>query len=124
VWYDNQPLEVHLRDVFRQSGFKIPDDATNLKGFKGEADFHGDYSAAVTFSVRPDQIDAFMHLPAKHWKRPNDFKQFEKTSSFNFGGLDVPAGSYVIEERFPSDYYRIYVVNRKTSTIYFYVCST
>jgi hypothetical protein len=124
VRYDNLPLEVHLRDVFRQSGFKVPDDAINLKGYKGEADFHGDYSATVTFSVRPDQIDSFMHLPADHWKQPNEFKPYETMENFNFGGLEVPSGSYVIEERFPSDYYRIYAVNKVTNTIYFYMYST
>jgi hypothetical protein len=124
VWYDNQPLEVHLRDVFRRTGFMIPDDVTNLKGFKGETDFHGDFSAGVTFSVRPDQIDAFMHLPADHWQRPNDFKPHEKMEIFNFGGFDVPSGSYVIMEHFPSDYYRIYAVNKTTSTIYFFTFTT
>ena len=123
VWYERQPLSRHLRDVFMQSGFVIPEYVTEVEGEKGAADFHGDYIASVSFTVRPDDVDKFMHLPEKSWMNPADFKLL--TENQLFGKWNIPVGAYMIEERRPEQQLtRKYAVDRKTNRIYFYRAST
>ena len=122
VRYENQPIEVHLRNIFKQSGFTVPDYVTDLDGSKGDADFLGDYEATVTFTVHSGDIETFLHLPAKQWRDPSAFKSLESTGYC--GSLEVPPGSFMIEEWVSSDYFRKYAVNRKSNRIYFYRSSS
>jgi len=121
IWYENQPLAVHLRDVFKESGFEIPDYVSDIEGAKGWVDFQGDYQAAVTFTVKSDDIEEFMNLPSV-WKTPSDFKPIDNI--IYFGGLEVPVGTYVIEEWTSSDYNCKYAVNKEANRVYFYRSST
>lgn len=121
-WYERQPLAVHLRNVFKESGFEVPDYVTDLDGSKGFVDFQGDYSACVTFTVRPDEIGRFMDLPAKLWKTRSDFKPVDKQD--RCGDFEVPAGSFVIEDWASSEYHCKYAVNKTANRIYFYRSST
>lgn len=121
VWYEKQPLAVHLRDVFKESGFEVPDYVTDIDGSKGSVDFQGDYAAAVTFAVKKEDLKKFMMLP-KVWKVPSDFRPIDH--EIFFGGLNVPIGSYVIEEWTSSEYNCKYAVNEKYNRIYFYRSST
>jgi hypothetical protein len=121
TWRENQPLSYHLRNVFKESGFVVPDSVTDLNGTKSPVDFQGDFSASVTFTVRPDDIETFMHLPAI-WRNPTDFKRLEKDEIC--GDFKVPAGSFMIGEWVSSEYNCKYAVNRPANRIYFYRCST
>jgi hypothetical protein len=123
MWYERQPLSRHLRDVFTQSGFHIPEYVTEIEGEKGLVDFHGDYVASVSFTVLPDDIEKFMHLPEKTWKNPADFKPLTKEQSFE--KWKIPAGAFMIEERRPEmQATRKYAVDRKSNRVYFYRAST
>ncbi len=122
VRYENQPIEVRLRNIFKQSGFSVPDYVTDLDGSKGDPDFLGDYEATVTFTVRSGEIETFMHLPTKYWNDPSAFKPLEKTAYC--GNLEVSPGSFMIEEWASSDYFRKYAVNKTTNRIYFYRSSS
>jgi hypothetical protein len=121
MWYEKQPLAVHLRDVFKESGFEVPDYVTDIEGSKGWVDFQGDYSAVVTFTVKREDLKKFMTLP-KVWKTPGDFKPIDHEESV--GGLNVPVGSYVIEEWTSSEYNCKYAVDEESNRIYFYRSST
>jgi hypothetical protein len=121
MWYEKQPLAVHLRDVFKESGFEVPDYVTDIEGSKGWVDFQGDYQAAVTFTVKKEDLKKFMKLP-KAWKNPGDFKPIDH--KVFFGGLNVPIGSFVIEEWTSSSYNCKYAVDEGPSRIYFYRSST
>ncbi len=120
-WYEQRPLEVYLRDVFRESGFKVPSYVSDLEGEIGSADFQGDYSASLSFTVRPEEIDSFLHLP-KIWKVPSAFKPIERDSYC--GKFKVRAGSFMLEEWTSSDYQCKYAVDRSANRIYFYRSST
>ena len=120
-WREQQPLEVHLRDVFKESGFEVPDYVTDVEGAKGRVDFHGDYPAAVTFTVKKEDLKKFMKLP-EAWKNPGNFKPTDH--EVFFGGLNVPAGSFVIEEWTSSEYNCKYAVDEESNRIYFYRSST
>lgn len=123
IWYQQQPLSRHLKDVFTQSGFQIPSYVTELDGEKGLVDFHGDYVASVSFTVLPDDIEKFMHLPEKTWKNPADFKSLTEESYI--GKWKIPAGAFMIEERRPEmQATRKYAVDRKSNRVYFYRAST
>ena len=118
IWYYNQPLAYHLRNVFKESGFEVPDYVTDIEGSKGDVDFHGDYLAEVTFTVKSDDIEKFMKLPSV-WKSPSDFKPIDHKT--NFGELEVPVGSFVIEEGGGySSYNCKYAVSKKSNRIFFY----
>ncbi|MEP3213310.1 MAG: hypothetical protein ABJQ29_08955 [Luteolibacter sp.] len=121
-WYARQPLSVHLRDVFEESGFHVPDYVTDIQGSKGFVDFQGDYSASVSFVVHPEDIDEFMRLPAKVWKNPRTFKVIEESG--RCGEFAVPAGSYMISEWTSSEYNCKYAVDKSLRRIYFYRSST
>jgi hypothetical protein len=121
IWYENQPLTVHLRDVFEESGFEIPDYVNDIEGSKGWVDFQGDYQATVTFTVKSDDLEKFMDLPTV-WKTPSDFKPIDNKT--NFGELGVPVGTYVIEEWTSPSYNCKYAVNKEANRVYFYRSST
>jgi hypothetical protein len=121
MWYEKQPLVVHLRDVFRESGFEVPAYVTDIEGSKGWVDFQGDYQAAVTFTVKREDLKKFMKLP-KAWKNPSDFKPIDH--EVFFGGLNVPVGSIVIEEWTSSSYNCKYAVDEGSNRIFFYRSST
>lgn len=122
-WYENQPESLHLRDVFSQSGFEIPQYVTEIDGDKGFVDFHGDYIAFVSFSVHPEDIEQFMHLPEKSWKNPSDFKPLNEAAYIE--SWTIPAGAFMIEDRRPEQQLtRKYAVDRKTNRVYFYRGST
>jgi len=121
MWYEKQPLSVHLRDVFKESGFEVPHYVTDIDGSKGWVDFQGDYQAAVTFTVKREDLKKFMKLP-KAWKTPGDFKTIDH--EVFFGGLNVKVGSYVIEEWTSSEYNCKYAVDEESNRIYFYRSST
>ena len=122
IWYERQPLSYHLRNVFRESGFQIPDYVSEIDGAKGFVDFQGDYSAIVSFTVRPEDIERFMRLPPELWKDPSTFKPVIKDGYFH--DLKIPAGTYMIEERdVSSEYMRKYAVDRGSNRVYFYRAS-
>jgi len=115
---ENQPLEVHLRNIFKESGFEVPEDATDLTGEKSIVDFQGDFSADVSFTVRPEQVDAFLNLDPKYWKNTGDFQP--TTSEWSCAGKTIPQGTYAIQEEIAGEEYRRrYAVNKKTGQIYF-----
>lgn len=120
-WYEQRPLEVHLSDIFEESGFHVPASVSSVEGEKGFVDFFGDYSASISFVVSPEQIDSFMYLPAKFWKDPSAFKAIEGDAYC--GKFKIPAGSYLIEE-WTTGYYSRYAVDRLANRIYFYRSST
>ena len=125
-WYRRQPIEVHLRDIFTESGFQVPDDVSDIRGKIGLKDFQGDFPASLTFTVRPDQIGSFMQLPERgQWKMPENFKAWEDPAKWNGGSeesnideIESPAGTFMIKEH-DGEYVRQYGVNKETRTIYF-----
>ncbi len=120
--WERQPLSVHLRSVFKESGFQIPDYVSEIDGAKGFVDFQGDYSALVSFTVRPEDTERFMHLPPELWKDPSTFKPLSKEGYFH--DLKIPAGTYMIEEwDGPSEYMCKYAVDRASNRVYFYRAS-
>ena len=131
AWYRRQSIEVHLRDIFSESGFRVPDDVSKIRGKIGFKDFQGDFPACLTFTVRPDQIDQFMHLPESGgWRKPEDFKPIENGMEMRGGGdesniekIIVPKGTFMIEQWEPG-YFRRYGVNPATRQIFFERSST
>lgn len=131
AWYAHQAIELHLRDIFKESGFRVPDDVSEIRGQIGWKDFHGDFPACLTFTVRPDQIDSFMHLPERgKWKHPGDFKAWDDAEFWrggdeesNISEIQSPAGTFIIQE-WDGDYRRRYGVNRMTRQIFFERSST
>jgi hypothetical protein len=118
IHYENQPLEVHLRDIFKESGFEVPTDVTDLTGVKSFVDFQGDFSAVVSFTVRPEQVDGFLNLDPKYWTNTGDFQP--TTSEWSCAGKIIPPGTYAIQEEIAGEEYRRrYAVNKKTGQIYF-----
>lgn len=57
IWWERQPLSVHLRSVFKESGFKVPEYVSDVSGSKSNVDFQGDFGACVSFTVRPSDIE-------------------------------------------------------------------
>lgn len=122
MWRERRPLWVQLAQVFRESGFKVPEDVTDISGAKSWEDFQGDYSAEVTFTVREAEVDSFTRLPSKYWKHPE--KARISDSPENFGSIEAPPGTWVIEERESSEYQWKYGVNKSLRRIYFFRSST
>lgn len=122
MWRERQPLSVHLRDVFRESGFSVPDEVTDIRGAMSEKDFQGDYSAEITFTVREAEVESFTRLPSKFWKQPEKARITNSTE--RFGGIEAPPGTWVIEERESSEYQCKYGVNKNLRRIYFFRSST
>ena len=122
IWLEKQPLSYHLRSVFKESGFQVPDYVSEIDGAKGFVDFQGDYSALVSFTVHPDDIEKFMRLPPKLWKDPSAFKPLIKDGYFE--NLKIPVGTYMIEEwDGSSEYMCKYAVDRESNRVYFYRAS-
>jgi hypothetical protein len=117
IRYENQPLEVHLRDIFKESGFEVPADVADLTGEKGHVDFQGDFAARLTFTVKPQEVAAFMRLDPKYWDDPESFQQTEGESSC--AGQILPSGSYQISQRGPGEYQCKYAVDPRARRIYF-----
>jgi len=117
IHYENQPLEVHLRDIFKESGFKVPEDTTDLTGDKGFVDFQGDFTARLTFTVKPEEVAAFMSLNPKVWSNPGSFQPIKEKSWLS--GYGLAPGTYVIDEAGPRDYWCKYAVDPKACRIYF-----
>lgn len=126
AWYRRQPIEVHLRDIFSESGFRMPDDVSEIRGQIGFKDFQGDFGACVTFYVRPEQIDQFMDLSSRGWRKPEDFKPWEDAHYFTGGNQEsnvaeimAPRGTFIIEQWGPGQYMSRYGVNKTTHQIFF-----
>jgi hypothetical protein len=117
IHYENQPLEVHLRDIFKESGFKVPEDATDLTGDKGFVDFQGDFGAHLSFKVKPEEVEAFMKLNPKYWSDPGSFQPIKKVSTL--GRFSLSPGAYAITQEGPGDYRCMYAVDPKACWIYF-----
>lgn len=120
VWWERQPLSVHLRSIFKESGFSVPEYVSDVSGSKGFVDFQGDFAACVSFTVRTSDIEGFTKLPAPPWKKPAEFRPLDKVG--RCGDFDVPAGSLMIEEwaSSPTEYMCQYAVDRATNRVYFY----
>ena len=122
IWYEKQPLSWHLRNIFTESGFQVPDYVSEINGSKGFVDFQGDYSALVSFTVHPEDIEKFMRLPPKLWKDPSAFRPLAADGYFE--SSKIPAGTYVIEERSSSLQYMCkYAVDKNSNRVYFYRAS-
>ena len=126
AWYRNRPIEVHLRDIFSESGFQVPDDVSEIYGRIGHKDGQGDFGACVTFHVRPDQIDQFMNLSSRGWRKPDDFKPWQDAHDFtggdhesNVAEIVAPVGTFIIEQWGPGEYMSRYGVNKTTRQIFF-----
>lgn len=117
IRYDNQPIEVHLRDVFKESGFEVPADVADLTGEKGDVDFQGDFAARLTFTVKPGELAAFMKLDPRYWDDPESFRKTEKESSC--AGQVLPRGSYQISQWGPGEYQCKYALDPQARRIYF-----
>jgi len=114
-----RPLPEKLRGVFRESGFRVPDYVSEIEGAIGIVDGQGDYSAALSFTVRSEDIGAFMRLPADAWKNPSEFKALEHQA--RVGQFTVPEGAYLIRERDSgAEREGEYAVDPKTNRIYFF----
>jgi hypothetical protein len=119
MWWDRQPLSVHLRRVFKESGFRVPEYVSDVSGSKGHVDFQGDFAACVSFTVRPSEIEGFTRLPAPPWKNPAAFRPLDKVG--HCGDFEVPAGSLMIEEwESSTEYMCRYAVDRAANRVYFY----
>ena len=122
IWFHRQPLEYHLRNTFKESGFEVPDYVTVVEGSKGHVDFQGDYAASVSFIVNGSDVNRFMKLPSEVWDAPESFSKLESDQSC--GDFVVPAGAFLIaEEPQGSEYRCIYAVDPASSRIYFYRAS-
>ncbi|MCW1916520.1 hypothetical protein OJ996_23235 [Luteolibacter sp. GHJ8] len=122
VWWERQPLSVHLRSVFKESGFSVPEYVSEISGSKGYVDFQGDFIACVSFTVRPGDIDSFVMLPSPPWRNPSAFLPLDKAG--NCGDFEVPAGTLMIEEWEPgTEYMCKYAVDREANRVYFYRAS-
>ena len=118
VWREKQPLHYHLRKTFKESGFTVPGYVTKIDGSKGFVDFFGDYQAVLSFTVREEDLDHFMTLSPELWKKPSDFQP--TTSMSSVGGIEIPIGTFVIEEWSSSDYSCKYAVDPASRRVYFY----
>ncbi len=114
----NKSPEDHLRDVFKQSGFKVPSDAMDVTGEKGLADFHGDYGAYLSFRVRPDQVANFLKLDPEYWDKREDFKP-AIGNAYYCAGKQLPPGTLMIQQHGPGDIRRRYAASEATGWIYF-----
>ena len=123
MWWERQPLSVHLRSVFKESGFTVPEYVSDVSGSKGHVDFQGDFAACVSFTVHPSDFEGFTILPSPPWRNPTAFRPLDK--AVQCGDFEVPAGSLMIEEREapPGEYVCKYAVDEATHRIYFYRAS-
>lgn len=119
MWWERQPLSVHLRSTFAESGFSVPEYVSDISGSKGHVDFQGDFAACVSFTVRPSDIEQFTRLPVPPWRNPDEFRPLIKIG--RCGDFEVPAGSLMIEERESGEEYMCqYAVDRSANRVYFY----
>ena len=110
------------------SGFQFPADATNVFGIESSSDFHGDFSAALTFTVSPDELSVFKNLSKSAWAHPDDLKAISSTSNFIGGDSTlrsdkvfmIPAGTLMIEQKGPKDQIRKFAIDESTRRIYYY----
>lgn len=121
AWDQSRPVEVHLRDIFKESGFQVPDDVSEIHGRIGHKDGQGDFGACVTFQVHADQIGQFMNLSSRGWRQPDDFKPWKDPHTFSTGDPEIvaPAGTFIIEQWGPGEYMSRYGVNKTSRTIFF-----
>lgn len=120
LWWERQPLSVHLKSVFKESGFNVPDYVSEVSGSKSFVDFQGDFAASVSFTVRPGDMEGFTRLSTPPWRNPAGFRPLEQARQC--GDFEVPAGSLMIEEWEPSpgEYTCRYAVDRAANRIYFF----
>jgi hypothetical protein len=120
MWWEQQPLPVHLRIIFKESGFSVPEYVSDISGWKGDMSFQGDLAAYVSFTVRPSDIEGFTRLPTPPWNNPAAFQPLDKVG--DCGDFKVPAGSLMIEEweQGPKTYMCKYAVDRAANRVYFY----
>lgn len=120
MWWERQPLSVHLRRIFKESGFIVPDYVSDVSGSKGFVDFQGDYAACVSFTVRPGDIEGFTRLSTPPWSNPAEFLPLGKAQQC--GQFEVAAGALMIEEWEPSlgEYMCQYAVDRVANRVYFF----
>jgi len=113
------------------SGFHFPEDATNVFGIESSSDFHGDFSAALTFTVSPDELAAFRDLSKTAWAHPDDLKAIMKAGDFLGGDTTlrsdkafmIPAGTLLIEQKGPKDQIRKFAIDESNRRIYYYRCT-
>lgn len=113
------------------TGFKLPDDATGVFGIESASDFHGDFSAALTFTVSQDEMRALRNLSRTEWAHPEDFKAIPYARDFLGGDTTlrpdkafmIPGGTLLIEQNGPKDQIRRFAIDESAGRIYFYRCT-
>lgn len=95
-----------LKEEFeRDSGFKLPASATDLRGVIGDSDFHGDYSMELTFVVNAAATAEFSSLPSAAWLHPEEYKALTTPHDMAMGlnELEAPVGALFLEQQGPTD---------------------
>ena len=108
----NRPLEEKLREIFKGSGFSIPDDVTDLTGEQSHVDFQGDFTACMTFTVKESEVDSFLY-PSSNFKPASTEQNW-------MGDLKVPKGTYIIEREGPGEIIIKYGVNKELRRVYYH----
>ena len=115
------------KEFEKDSGFKLPSSARHVEGVFSSADFHGDYSMAVTFIVPLDELGTFSTLPASAWLHPDDWKPLTaaRDISREINSLpadptyQVPAGTLYIDQWGTDDSHRKFAVNPVSGRVIF-----
>jgi hypothetical protein len=111
-----------LKEEFeRDSGFKLPASATDLRVMIGDSDFHGDYSMELTFVVADPDAANFSSLPSSAWQHAEEYKPLASPHDMAMG-LDefkAPVGALFIEQKGPTDVIRRFAFDPATNRIYY-----
>jgi hypothetical protein len=81
-------------------------------------DFQGDFAAEMNFTVRPEQVAAFMSLNPELWSDPGNFQPVKEGSWL--AGNKLAPGTYGIAQYGPGEYQCEYAVDPKAYRIYFW----
>jgi hypothetical protein len=111
-----------LKEEFeRDSGYKLPASASELRGTIGESDFHGDYSMQLTFIVDAEAAKEFHALPPSAWQHPEKYKPLALSHDMSalLDGLEAPAGALFLEQRGPADMIRRIAFDPESRRVYY-----
>jgi hypothetical protein len=111
-----------LKEEFeRDSGFKLPASATDLRGVIGDSDFHGDYSMELTFVVAAADAAVFTSLPSTAWQHPKEFKALvaQQDMAMGLDEFKAPIGARFLEQQGPTDVVRRIAFDPAENRIYY-----